>query len=120
MAGSGGSADGIGGLPVPGQQFGNALGGVIGNLRQDVGEIGLWVATDGDAAQGTLGRVVVEAQAAVKAAGQCRPARPHIAEGRGELGFALQLEHGLVSPNRQRLGDRFGSELALVQSLIGG
>jgi hypothetical protein len=40
-AGSGGGADGIGGLPVPGQQFGDAFGRVVGNAREDVGEIGL-------------------------------------------------------------------------------
>jgi hypothetical protein len=38
---SGGGADRIGGLPVPGQQFGNAFGGVVGDPREDVGEIGL-------------------------------------------------------------------------------
>jgi hypothetical protein len=34
---------GSAGLPVPGQQFGDAFGRVIGGPREDVGEIGLRV-----------------------------------------------------------------------------
>jgi hypothetical protein len=43
LAGSGGGAEGIGGLPVPGRQFGDAFSGVVGDPREDVGEIGLRV-----------------------------------------------------------------------------
>ena len=34
---------GLAGLPVPGQQFGDAFGRVVGGPREDVGEIGLRV-----------------------------------------------------------------------------
>ena len=41
LAGSGGGTDGIGRLPVPGQQLGDAFGRVVGDPGKDVGEIGL-------------------------------------------------------------------------------
>ena len=41
--GSGSGADGSGGLPVPRQQVGDAFGRVVGDPREDVGEIGLRV-----------------------------------------------------------------------------
>jgi hypothetical protein len=92
---SGRSADGIGGLPVPGQKVGDASGRVVGDPGQDIGEIGLRIdavelcrldqrvhsscasatgigpgkevilAANSNAAQGALGRIVVEAEAAV-------------------------------------------------------
>ena len=106
-AGSGGGTDRVGRLLVPGEQIGDALGWVVGDPDEDVGEIGLRVeavelcrldqlvqhgrcprtpgvrsgkqivlAANGDAAQGALRRIVVEAETAiVEAAGQCRPAR---------------------------------------------
>jgi hypothetical protein len=76
-------------------------------------------AADGDAAQSSFGGVVVEGQAAIiEAPDERRPARPHIAEGGGELGFARQLAHGLVGPGGQRLGDRLRSLLSLSSSMI--
>ena len=65
------------------------------------------LAANSNAAQGALGRIVVEAEAAVlEATAECWPARPHIAEGRRELGFARELGQGLFGPSRQCLGDR--------------
>jgi len=32
-------------LPVPGQQFGDALGRMVGDPRQDIGEIGVRIET---------------------------------------------------------------------------
>src|ERR1700746_3632693 len=118
-AGSGGSAGGVEGLPVPGQEFGNAPRRVISNASEHVSEVVLRIETvelgafvqrvdragaraagigagkeiifaaNGDTAQGALGGIVVERQTAiVKATRQSGPARPHIAEGPGELGLA--------------------------------
>jgi hypothetical protein len=79
------------------------------------------LAANRDATQGALGSVVVEGKPAiVKAAGQCGPARPHVAEGAGELGFAGELARGRVRPDREGLGDRLRSLLAFSSSVVGG
>ena len=118
-------------MPVPGQEFGDASGRVIGDAGEHVGEIVLRVETvelgaldqrvdrrgaaaagigageqiilaaNGDTAQGAFGGIVVERQpAVVEAAHQRGPARPHITEGLGELGFARELAHGAARPKR--------------------
>jgi hypothetical protein len=43
--GSGGSSGGVDGLPVPGQEFGNTPGGVVGDTGEHVGEVVLRVET---------------------------------------------------------------------------
>src|SRR5436190_2183648 len=54
----------------------------------------------GNTAQGALGGIVVECQAAdVEAAHQGGPARPHITESRSELGFARELAPGGLGPS---------------------
>src|SRR4029077_12002316 len=78
-------------------------------------------AADRDTAQSAFGRVVVERQAAiVEVADESGPMAPHIAEGRGKLGFARELAHGLVRPTEQCLGDRLRSLSAFSASLGGG
>src|SRR6184192_3415164 len=78
------------------------------------------LAADRDAAQRALGRVVVEREpAVVEAAHQRGPARPHVAERGGELGFARQVAPGLVGPGGQRRCDRLRSFLAFASSMIG-
>lgn len=75
---------------------------------------------NGDAAQGTLGGIVVECQAAiVEAAHQCSPARPHVAEGLGEFGFARELAHSAFGPGRQGFGNRFRAPLSFLSSPVG-
>ena len=54
-----------------------------------------------------FGGIVVGRQAAVvEAACQRGPARPHTADGLGELGFSGELAYGLVGPSGQGLGNR--------------
>src|SRR5205814_10674290 len=78
------------------------------------------LAADRDAAQGALGRVVVEREpAVVEAAHQRGPPRPHVAEGSGELRFTRQLAPGLVGPDGQRRGDWFRSLLTFSSAVIG-
>src|SRR6202040_1041258 len=108
----GSGAGGVHGLPIPGQEFGDASRRMVGDAGEHVGKVMLRVeavelgtfnqridrggaaaagigageqiifTANGDAAQGTLGGIVVECQAAiVEAAHQCSPARPHVAEG---------------------------------------
>src|SRR4051812_1594457 len=53
-----------------------------------------------------LDGIVVERQTTiVEAAHQRCPARPHIAEGSGEFGFAGELAHRVVGPSGQCLGN---------------
>src|SRR5215469_10136837 len=70
------------------------------------------LAANRDAAQGALSGIVVERQSAVvEAAHQRGPARSHITEGLGELGFARELAQGLLRPSSQCLSNRLGLEL---------
>ena len=76
------------------------------------------LAADRDAAQGSLGRVVVERQAAIiEAADEGSPAPPHVAEGGGQFGFARELAARSRPPIR-RVPRRSASIAAGV--LVGG
>src|SRR5271169_1440331 len=126
-----------GGLfPMPGKEFVEALGGVIGDPAQDVGEPGLGIdavefggadqgvdrssalaatvgageqpgfAPEGNAAQGALGGVVAETDAAViEKAGKGRPALEHVIHCLGVIGVMRQSGALVAHP-----GFQFGDE----------
>ena len=66
------------------------------------------LAPDRDAAQRTLGRVVVERElpTVVEGAGERWPARQHVVEGAGQLGTAGELRKDRLGPGLQRLRQR--------------
>jgi len=62
---------------------------------------------DSNTAQGVLGRIVVESQAAIIEAPAERGApRAHVAKGCGKFRFARQFARGLVGPEGKRRGHR--------------
>src|SRR3954468_23835394 len=70
--------------------------------------------------QRSLGRVVVEGQPSIiEAADESGPARPHVAEGGGELGFARQFGPGLIGPGGQPRRNRFRSPVAFSSPVVG-
>jgi hypothetical protein len=74
------------------------------------------LAANGDAAQRALGGIVVERQSAVvEATHQRGPARPHVAEGLRELGFARELAHSTVGPC-----GAVGHSIGLYRSVLEG
>src|SRR5687767_12095983 len=115
--------------PVPGQEIGKALSRVVGDAGEDVSKVCLGIETvqlgaldeaveyrralgapvgageqvvlapDGDTAKGSLGRVVVERDAAVvEDSGQRRPSRQHVAKRAGQFGAAGELREDRLGP----------------------
>src|SRR5207248_9321140 len=82
---------------------------------------GVYVLAAHGNASGHAGALVIvdRGPAIVEAAHRRGPARPHVAERRGELGFARQVAPGLVGPGGQRRCDRLRSFLAFASAVIG-
>lgn len=138
------------GRAIPRQQFRDAIDFVIGDAGEDIAEVGFWVeavelcgfdervdgggafstgirsgkeiilAAEGDAADRTLGGIVVDLDLAiVDVACQRFPATHGVTHGLGEIGFAGELRQRDIEPRLETGEERLGVFVSRSLPLIG-